>query len=256
MRGQPTALREPGRKGRLSPLLRLALLFGVVVHLLGFLVVRIASDPLPAPQESPAFVSLLASGGGGDAEELSAQASLFDSAPLFIPGEWSSASEVFSSRIVQDRRKFPDFEPDIELMDEVRPTGLRLGRMPDVRQPSDMLDLRFWDLFRSFGEGKTQTEGFEGLNSVAVVRIISRRKGHSADDELRLEVDWQSEEFTERPVTYFLHMVAPGLPIGAPLLKQSSGSDVWDAEVLQWLTRPDTLARMPAGFLELRVFPE
>lgn len=252
---QAAESRESRNERHLSPLLRWALFFGVFVHLLGFFMVRISSDPLSSRQEDPAFITLATAASEGSTDELTAQASLFDSAPLFIPGEWSAASEVFSSRIVQDWRNFPDFEPSIELMDEVRPASLSLTRIQDMKQPSDFLNLRFWDLFSSFGEGEVQVEVFGNRNPVAVVTIMSGSEVYPADYEIRLEVDWQSGEFAERPVVFVINMSAPGFPMGAPLLKQSSGSDVVDAEVWEWLTRPATLAQLPAGFLELRVFP-
>jgi len=240
----------------LSPLLRVDLLLGILAHFLGFLIFKIASDPLPNRKEDPAFITLVSTEIEADASELVEQASLFDSAPLFVPGEWSSAAQVFSSRIVPDWRNFSDFEPSIELMDEVRPTGLSLSGVARVEQPSDLLDLRFWDLLSSFGQQETELETFEAAGSVALVTIMSGNKVYPVDYNIRLEVDLQSEELATRPVVFILNMSAPGFPIGAPLLEQSSGSDALDAEVLEWLAHPATLAQLPAGFLELRVFPQ
>jgi hypothetical protein len=238
----------------LSPLLRVALPLGILAHFLGFLIFKIASDPLPSRIEDPAFITLVSTEIDADASELVEQASLFDSAPLFVPGEWSSAAQVFSARVVPDWRNFSDFEPSIELMDEVRPAGLSLSGVTRVEQPSDLLELRFWDLFSNFGQVESELEAFEGGGAVALVTIMSGNKVYPVDYNIRLEVDLQSAELATHPVVFILNMSAPGFPIGAPLLEQSSGSDVLDAEVSEWLARPATLAQLPTGFLEIRVF--
>lgn len=253
---EPVADSLAARNARhLSPLLRVALLLGILAHFLGFLIFKIASDPLPTREEDPAFITLVSTEGEAEASELVEQASLFDSAPLFVPGEWSSAAQVFSSRSVPDWRNFADFEPSIELMDKVRPTGLSLAGVAQVKQPSDLLDLRFWDLLSNFGQLETTVEAFEDSGSVAQVTVMTGHSADSFDNNIRLEVDVAPEELATRPVVLMVNMSAPGFPIGAPLLEQSSGSDAWDAAVLEWLSRPSTLAQLPAGFLELRVVP-
>lgn len=250
-----TESREARNARQLSPLLQVALLLGVLAHLLGFLVFRVASDPLPAPDDDSPFITLGSSETTEGPAGLPEQASLFDSAPLFIPGEWSAASEVFSSRAVQDWRNLPDFEPSIELKDEVRPDGMSLSRAYEVEQPSDLLALGFWDLFSHFGEEGSDFEAFEDRGAAAVVTIMGGSEAYPPDHTVHLDVELESGTGSARPVVLVLNMLAPGLPMGGPLLQQSSGSDALDAEVLEWLDRPATLAKLPAGFLELRVFP-
>ena len=241
----------------ISPLLRLALLLGVLVHLAGFFFFRVISNPLPTRAEESAYITLISKETEGGKAELIEQASLFDSAPLFIPGEWSTASGVFSSRTVQDMHMqvFPDYEPEIELLDEVRPVRMSLPRVAALERPSDLLDLRFWDLFAYFGEKEIQIEAPDPWTSVAVITVLSGGGDYPEQSEVLLEIETGLEEFGQRPVAIVLNMTAPGLPIGAPVLKQSSGSEVLDSEVLGWLGRPGTLAKLPAGLLEIRVFP-
>lgn len=239
----------------ISPLLKIALLLGVLLHLSGFFIFRVIFNPLPSSEEGAAFIALVPTDVEDDEDELIEQASLFDSAPLFIPGEWSSASNVFSSRVLQDWQVLPDFEPSIELKEEVQPDRLSLPVIAAVEEPSDLLDFRFWDLFSAFGQGEIQMEAPGAWNSLAVATVISGNGEYSPGSSIHLEADLASGEFAMRPLVYFLNMSAPGLPLGDPLLRQSSGSASLDAEVAEWLTRPDTLAKLPAGFLELRVFP-
>lgn len=253
-------LTESGRvrdSGHFSSVLRGALVIGVVIHLLGFFMFRVVSDPLPQNKEAAAFITLVETDLGGDASELMEQASLFDSAPLFIPGEWSSGSEIFAYDMVQNRKVFQDYEPDIDLMNEVRPRRLSLPEVADVEEPSDLLHLRFWKLFDYFGQRDAPLLlAHEPGNSVATVSILAGTEKDSGSLELRLDVDVDvsSGQFAARPIICFLNMAAPGLPAGDPLLTQSSGSNALDAEVLEWLTRPATLAKLPGGFLRLRVF--
>lgn len=246
-------------KGRdsphISPLLKVALLLGILVHLSGFFMFRVISNSLPSREETTAFISLVPTDVTGYETELIEQASLFDSAPLFIPGAWSSASGVFSSKILRDWQVFPDFEPSIELMDEVKPGRLSLHHAAGLKEPSDLLGLRFWDLFSQFGQGEVHLDKPKDRSSVAVATIISGNDEYPSGSDVRLDAKLQSEAFASRLLVFSLNMSAPGLPIGAPVLRESSGSPSLDAEVLEWLTRPETLARLPAGFLELRVFP-
>lgn len=241
-----------------SPLLRLALVLGILVHVIGFLAFKIASNSLPSPEEKLAFISLFTSGVEEDASEFAEQASLFDSAPLFMPGEWSSAAQVFSHRSDQERRIFPELELGIPIIDEIRPQSWTLSSVGDVRQPSDFLALHFWDLFSYFGGGETREqaagEAHASHGGSMQVRVLSGNEVYPSDYSIRMDLDFQTEAFAAQPIVFAANLFAPGMLAGAPLLKQSSGSDSLDAEVLEWLVRPSTLARLPAGLLELRFY--
>lgn len=254
MKGQ---LKEAGgrRDSRhISPLLKSALLLGVLVHLAGFFIFRIVSSPLPSSQPESAYISLVPTQTEGAEDELIEQASLFDSAPLFVPGEWSSASRILPAKIFQEWQAFPDFEPSLELMEDVRPERLAIPQVADVKQPSDLLDFRFWDLFSYFGDREVPVEMQEAWDSLAEVRVLVANKEDPSDFTIRLPADLAPEEFGSRPVVFLFNMHAPGLPVADPLLKQSSGSSDLDTRALAWLLRPETLARLPAGFLEIRIF--
>lgn len=244
------------RKSRdVAPMLRIALLLGVLVHVAGFFFFRVVSNPLPSRSDNSAYIALLPADQGDGEIELVEQASLFDSAPLFIPGKWSSASQVFPSGMTPDFRVFPDYEPSIELLEELKPMRLSLANTANVQEPIDLLNLRFWDLFDSFGEAETPVAELGNGKSVAAIRILAGDGDVSPNVDLRYEIELETESFGIRPAVYYLAMSAPGLPLDAPVLRQSSGSDDLDAVVLEWLLRPATLARLPAGYLEIRFFP-
>ena len=106
-----------------SPVLRLALLLGVAVHLIGFFVFRVASSSLPEREVASPFVQYVSMSDLASDLELEEQAALFDSAPLFIPTRWN-ASQVDRPRVggfVQNQ--FPAFEPEIHLLSALGPSN-------------------------------------------------------------------------------------------------------------------------------------
>lgn len=246
---------ENGAQRNFAPLLRIALLLGVLVYLLGFFFFRVTSNPLPSRANDAAFISLIPGDLEGNELELVEQASLFDSAPLFIPGKWSSASSVFSRQVDEELQVFPDFEPGIELLNELKPTRLSLREVEDFNQPSDLLALRFWDIFETFGEAEVTIAPYEEDSGTAIITVIAGDENIVIGDVIRQEVVLETNAFGLRPAIYYLNVSGPGLPLGAPVQSQSSGSDALDAEILAWMMRPSTLAKLPAGFLELRFFP-
>lgn len=246
---------EPRKTRDVAPMLRIALLLGVLVHVAGFFFFRVLSNPLPTRSENSAYIALLSADESGGDLEMAEQASLFDSAPLFVPGKWSSASQVFPIGMAEDLQVFPEYEPSLELLDEIKPIRLSSLNVMDVQEPSDLLNLRFWNFYESFGESGEPAVELGNGKSVAVVNILSGNVDASPDVGLRIEFELDTDSFGLRPVVYYLSMSAPGLPIGTPVLRQSSGSDSLDAGALAWLLKPATLAALPAGYLEIRVFP-
>ena len=81
------AQQSPGAMSRsqkaLSPLLRVALLLGVVIHLAAFWGFRVASVPLPAPESSGSFICYAPETNFVSGGELGEQAMLFDSCLLY-----------------------------------------------------------------------------------------------------------------------------------------------------------------------------
>lgn len=236
------------------PLLRMALVLGIFAHVFGFLAFKIASNSLPSHEEELAFIALVSDGAEGNASELAEQASLFDSAPLFIPGEWSSASQGFSHWSDPGQRIFSELEPKIQVIGDIRPKSWALPPLAEVRQPSDFLALHFWDLFSYFGEGASEVEPHVSHGGSVQVRVLGGNEIDPSDFSIRMDLDVQIEAFAAQPIIYSVHLFASGMPAGAPLLKQSSGSEALDAEVLEWLLRPSTQAQLPAGLLELRFY--
>lgn len=138
---------DPRSQRVVSPLLRLALLLGVALHLAGFLLFRVISSPLPERAATPPFVQYVSADSLANDTELEEQAALFDSAPLFIPTRWnaSQSSPVYLGDAA--RGQFPEFEPEIDLLAELQPSSLLVAADLQVNAPIDLLASQFWRLF-------------------------------------------------------------------------------------------------------------
>jgi len=240
-----------------TPVLRLALLLGVLLHLSGFLLFRVISNPLPDEDDTPAYVSYINTDSLGDAAGLGEQAMLFDSAPLFIPGRWSAASSILPKQLYTQPKTFPDFEPEINIGTELKPERIELFDVVAVDGPEDLLDLRFWSHFEYFGQGDPEMVALEEWNAMAEVRVVSSPDPHARVGKLALSLDVDTpnqRSLSARPVVFYLGISAPGIPIGRPILKQSSGVEEIDSEALEWLLRVETLSSLPSGYLEVRCY--
>lgn len=238
-----------------ASMLRIALLLGILLHLLGFFFFRVESNPLPSREDDSAFIALMTQESGQEFSEFMDQASLFDSAPLFIPGQWTASSKVLYAPLHEELVIFPEHGPELELIEEMKPRPLSWSQLELVKQPLDLLDLRFWDLWKHFGEGGEPVVPFEAVGPELVVTVLAGGADGVPDRQYRLSFDLQTDDFGERPAIYYYAMSGPGIPIRGPVMSQTSGSDALDTAVLEWLKRPETQAVLPGGYLEIRAYP-
>ena len=89
--------------------------------------------------------------------------------------------------------------------------------------------------------------------------IAGRERGASSRGCALFELELQDRlpnelANAEQPAVFSLSLLARGVPLGGAMLVRSSGSEAADAAALQWLRRPKTLAQLPVGLLEIRVF--
>ena len=75
----------------LSPFPYILILLGVCVHFVGFFVFSVVSNPLPIREEMPPFVQFVSPSKLVSGEALEEHVELFDSAPLFVPGQWHAS---------------------------------------------------------------------------------------------------------------------------------------------------------------------
>ena len=78
----------------LSPFSCILISVGVCVHLVGFLIFRVVSNPLPTREGISPFVQYVSPGTLLSGAALEERAALFDSAPLFVPGKWNASHNL------------------------------------------------------------------------------------------------------------------------------------------------------------------
>ena len=236
-----------------SPLLRVALLLGVALHLAGFLLFRILSSPLPERRAAPAFVQYVSADSLANASELDEQAALFDSAPLFIPTRWnaSQASSVDLTDVA--RGQLAEFEPQIDLLAELQPAEFGAAADLEVRAPIDLLASRYWRFFDGFPQVPGAPSALPAAQPVAQVAVVGAPL--AAVQSLAASLTYTTAVPIDGPVLYYQRVSAAGLPLGAPMLGRSSGNDAFDAAAAAWLGRAEVRAQLPSGYVAITVFP-
>ena len=235
----------------LSPFSCILISLGVSAHLVGFLIFRVVSNPLPTREGIPPFVQYVLPGTLLSGEALEEQAALFDSAPLFVPGKWNASHNL---RPLSRERTLLSFdaygEPRVDFSSDLISKGLPLGLNFAVTEPADLLDLRYWDLFGVIGQTAPVIEQLEVTSVFVEVRTLEGRVAQIVPVELAL-LSMQAIQ----PTTYFLGVEAGGRVLGRPTLSVSSGDTAFDTAAYTWLVESGFTAGLPAGFFEIRVYP-
>ncbi|WPJ98002.1 hypothetical protein SH580_09825 [Coraliomargarita algicola] len=233
-----------------SPFLRISLLLGVCVHFAGFLVFHVTSTPLPTREEHRPFVQYVSPDTLLSGAELEEQAALFDSAPLFVPGRWNAAHNLNPPSRERGLLRFPAYEPSIDFSSALVSKELLDGFSDSVAEPIDLLALRYWDLFRHFGQGEVTPQQLEATGRFAEVRLLNGEVLRV----LPVGVDLLSMQAIQ-PVSYYLRVEAGGRVLGRPTLSVSSGDAAFDVAAYSWLVEAGFPADLPAGFFEIRIYP-
>lgn len=245
--GDAAALKS---QGMLSPVLRISLLLGVCVHLVGFLIFRVISSPLPSREERASFVQFVSPESLLSGAELDEQAALFDSAPLFIPGEWNAAHNLAVPRRDQGMQRFPLYQPEMDVASELIADGNSLGSTYAVEEASDLLDLRFWDLFRGIERVDSEAVDLKGAGVFAEVRALDG----SMLTEQGVEIEFATNQAL-LPATYFFRVEGGGRLSGRPTLSASSGDAEFDALVYDWFIQSGLASGLEPGYFEIVIYP-
>jgi len=244
--------RSSGHSQRMvSPVLRVALLLGVLVHLAGFLIFKVVSTPLPSSEPNGAFVQFLSNGTMAGDADLEEQAILFDSAPLFIPTKWNTSSQIFAA-VDGPEWQFPDFEPAIDLLADLEPSSRVLDEAYSVSEPVDLLALRYWKFFEDFTSASYVENPLPATGSFAEIYFVDQSGGRW--DSVPIVLEYAGATARE-PVDYYLRIDGNTQGIGRPRLSTSSGNESFDQAALEWLERPAVQFQLPAGYLLIRIFP-
>lgn len=237
-----------------TPLLCVALVLGLIVHLIGFLGFRVATKSLPESYSQAAFLQYTANNSVaalGMAEE---NALLFDSAPLFIPTKWNAAQSLVTNIETTGRTSLGQYEPAIDLLTDLAPVNLPLPREHYVTTPIDLLDSRYWRFFTDFGVLSEQVEPFADSDSVALVRNVNE-VGTYVSQQLSARLNWDKEQVPKGFAQFYLLQSSAGVNLSGLILAQSSGSVAFDQVARDWLQSPKTIAQLVSGYLEVSVYP-
>ena len=234
----------------LSPVLRVSLLLGICIHLAGFLVFRVSSDPLPSREAVEPFVQFVSPETLASGAELDEQAALFDSAPLFIAGQWNAAHNLSIPRDDRSLQRFPAYQPEMNVASELIPEGTSLGPNYAVREPFDLLASRFWDLFRGIELSESNPVQLDAVGVFAEVRSLTGQVIQSR----RVDVDLSTSQAIQ-PVRFFVRLEAGGRLLGTPTLSVSSGFSEFDEVAYDWLVDSGFAASLDAGYFEVIVYP-
>lgn len=234
---------------RFSPFLPIALLLGLCLHMVGFLLFRVSSNSLPTREPSAPFVRYVSLETLLSGAELEEQAALLDSAPLFVPGRWNAAHNLQAPMRDRALLRFPAYRPATDFRSALLPDGLSDGQNYEVAEPADLLALRYWDLFRSFAAAQAPAE-FTATGVFAELRSLDGAVLRT----LPVEIDLLSMQAIQ-PATYYLRVESDGRVVGRPTLSISSGHTAFDAAAYIWLTESGFSAGLPAGFLQVSIYP-
>jgi len=253
--GEARARRSRGgfaRRGFFSPLAAAALLGGVAAHVLGFLVFRIETRPLPETRRARPFLVYADLEGGEASGRMAERARLSDAAPLFVPTRWNASQQVDFRTRAPAARPLDAFEPPVAPAEALRPDTLTLPGDPGVEGPADLLRTEFWRLFDDFAVTPSTPEPLGGEGPVAEVTEMEASGAPLRWLEARF--DHGASELPSRPAEFLVRVGAGGL-VSGPRLARGSGSDVFDRAARAWLAEARTADRLPAGYLRVRVFP-
>jgi hypothetical protein len=219
---------------------------GVLLHVAFFWTLTIPlSDPRP-PDPPEAGIVLTEAGPSAFGQLVADQATLLDSAPLFLPTRWN-----FASRIDQPA------EDPAQLLWTGDALVADLGNEPPLEGPADLLAARLWPV---------PTEGLgtrDRTRQPLPARAVHLRIRSLADGSIRersLSADAVPENLTAlqatlwSPATFLVTRAADGSRI-PPLLVTSTQSDPVDAALRTWLAGGRALSELPAGSYEVVIGP-
>jgi len=136
-----------------SPWSQLALLAGVCVHILGFVMFKVTTEANFELETPEAFVRFPASGAAINTEVFDEQALLYDSEPIFLPTRWNAGPEkVYKILSVVGDSPFEPFS-ELRMIDVVNQDTYRWA-VPEEKilsAPEDVLTLENPQLFAGFG---------------------------------------------------------------------------------------------------------
>ena len=227
---------------------------GVLVHLMVMLVIQVKMPARQSAGPKSAVVRFIGELGDTTSESVIDQAVLHDSAPLFMPTRWNLASDTGKVASLQSAtRIFEPFQPQLLLVG-TRPAAPLAGTSTASGGTSRLPGGSAFYLAR-FGRkvARPVTAISPGPTLRAdLMEASNPRPAHKR--QLPAELATSAPPSLWNPVKMFLQM-ENGMPVGVPLLSQSSGFADWDASLQRYFMQLDFYLQLDNGYYQIWVYP-
>jgi hypothetical protein len=232
----------------------ISVLGGLLVHLTVLLVIQIEIPSRARPDYGRTSVRFVGDLGNASSASVADQAALNDSAPLFIPTRWNSASNMSEVASLQSAtRIFEPFPSQITLF-ESRPVA-PMSRAATNNPQSALLPEGSAFFMARYGRKVAPAAKSVSPGPAASLTRIGPIDGEDPiRRQLPADLVTSSPASLWNPVRLFLHL-EDGLPVGLPLLSQSSGYADWDSSLRAYFVQSDFYRRMNDGYYQIWVYP-
>jgi hypothetical protein len=232
------------------------ILGGLAIHLLLLLAPWKEGD-IPAAGPDALGVLFFPRDGATD-PVLREQATLLDSAPLFMPTRWNSASqygEVTSLREATDL--FAPYPTRVRLPSD--PPPLLESGFPDHGDPSlasgdATIKMPAWLLAQYRTRPSRPLAPADKPGSVQVTRLADSPSWPQRLFFLPGDLASAAPAELWQPAVLHLHL-HHGRVVGRAIPRESSGFPAWDRVLARYFSDPPFTRKLPDGYYQIRVFP-
>jgi len=192
-----------------------------------------------------------------DLYSITAALELFDTAPIFIPTKWNYGSTVLPKKRVSSDAEFVSFEPQVDLEVSVNLNLMQLNTESvdkGILYENTFFDPRLLALFIP-----TMEESEKNFLNNRILRVEIIESYDAAEFSKGAIIDYVYE-LNENPSLSNLDPMIIFLRnknalASNPKVYQSSLSEPFDEQILEWLNKPRHIALLPKGFLKLTFYP-
>lgn len=238
------------------PLLKVALAIGILAHVAGFAAFRVVDTAAPPELKQQAFIRFQNSTAQDRDRFFEEQAMLLDSEPLFLPTQWNYAARVrtetpqlapppppFGPFAETIRLRRVDFFGDRPIESAVNSPQLIANILSNR---ADLLSSLYFPSTPSVP--LTERTAFLRFNRIGsqplVIERIVRLDSEPGVTNGRL---WE-------PAELLLQVDSAGR-LGDPVIVATSGSEEKDAEIVEWVTAPESIRNLPPGYYRVVAGP-
>lgn len=239
---------------RILSLAVISILGGLVAHVGVFTFIRIEFPQRSVTTDDGFAVQYVGDTGIRANPALGEQVFLQDSAPLFMPTKWNLVSRMDDVASLREATEvFSQYPPLLTLPDS------SAGSMPAPVPVETLAEAALPDLpsFYLARFGRRPDGPLSGTSSGA--SLLSIPLGTAVDRDLRVSslpegLIALSPGTLWPPVRFYLHLIQ-GMPLGEPVIDQSSGFTDWDHALQDYIGSLAYYRSLKSGYYRITVFP-